>query len=151
MLTQPTNCQPERLAPGDAAPRDSPLTSKSGIRTGNVALHHSGSPTEAKANHGDYAGVVRAIQRYRMDTRGWADIAYNFLVCPHGVVYEGRGFGVRSAANGTNAGNTNYHAVCVLRHDATEQAKTAARDCIDEIRAWMTAGMPAGGQAPPLP
>ena len=34
-----------------------------------------------------------------MDVRGWADIAYNFVIDPRTlVVYEGRGWGVRPAA-----------------------------------------------------
>jgi hypothetical protein len=154
-----------------------PPRSRSTISAGNVAIHHSGSPTEAKAGHAECAGVVRAIQRYHQDGRGWSDIAYNFLVCPHGVVFEGRGYGVRSAAQGTNDGNARYHAVCVLGHDATEQAMAAVREIIgeiraryegtdvkphsafkatscpgDQIRAWLAAGMPVGAEpAPPPP
>lgn len=64
--------------------------------------------------HSACAGKVRSIQNYHMDTKGWADIAYSFLVCPHGDVFEGRGWGVRTAANGTAKGNDWYHAVCYL-------------------------------------
>lgn len=64
--------------------------------------------------HKSCPGAVRNIQRFHQQTRGWADIAYNFLICPHGVVFVGRGWGRRSAANGTNAGNTWGHAVMVM-------------------------------------
>lgn len=35
---------------------------------------------------------VRDIQKFHMETRGWDDIAYNFLIGGDGHVYEGRGF-----------------------------------------------------------
>lgn len=61
------------------------------------------------------ANAVRATQNYHMDTKGWSDIAYSFLVCPScGRIYEGRSWGVRTAANGTNRANNRWHAVMVL-------------------------------------
>lgn len=46
---------------------------------------------------------------------GWNDIAYNHGVCPGcGTVYTGRGWGVRSGANGTSAANREWHAVLVM-------------------------------------
>jgi len=114
-----------------------------------------------------------------MDSRGWADIAYNFLVCPHGYTFEGRGWGRRSAANGTNDANAYYHAVCYLSGDGdpfTDLAKgqfVAVRDAWvaryqknavvmphsafvstacpgDAIRSWIRSGLP-GGSTPPAP
>ncbi|KAK2146721.1 hypothetical protein LSH36_586g01011 [Paralvinella palmiformis] len=40
----------------------------------------------------DCSAVVRAIQRMHMDSNGWDDIGYNFLVGEDGRVYEGRGW-----------------------------------------------------------
>lgn len=60
---------------------------------------------------------LRTIQNYHMDHQGWVDIAYSFVVCPHGYTFEGRGWGKRTAANGTNACNDAYHAVCYLGGD----------------------------------
>jgi len=58
--------------------------------------------------------LVRGIQNFHMDGRGWNDIAYNFVVCQHGVVYEGRGLNTWNGANGTNSGNKSSHAVMCL-------------------------------------
>ena len=50
------------------------------------------------------ARTVRNIQAFHQGPeRKWADIGYNFLVSPDGVVYEGRGWGFRGAhARGHN-------------------------------------------------
>ncbi|GAB3808323.1 peptidoglycan-binding protein [Micromonospora zhanjiangensis] len=64
-----------------------------GQRVG-FTVHHSASPPTA---------TVRAIQNYHMDSNGWSDIGYNFLVDTAGRVYEGRGWDVEGAhASGHN-------------------------------------------------
>jgi hypothetical protein len=78
-----------------------------------VAVHYSEGNVGAQA-HGLCAPRVLAIQRFHMTARGYADIAYSLLVCQHGQVYEGRGTGKGSAANGTTKANLDYYAVCAL-------------------------------------
>ncbi len=78
-----------------------------------VAIHYEGVKLGVFP-HSKCAGKVKGIQAFHMDSRGYADIAYNYLVCPHGDVYEGRGKGVRSAANGNGQVNSDYLAVCYL-------------------------------------
>jgi len=41
--------------------------------------------------------AMQAIQKYHMDSRKYADIAYNFVIMPSGRVYEGRGKAVQGA------------------------------------------------------
>lgn len=43
----------------------------------------------------DYMAVVKEIQRQHVVDKGWADIAYHFLIAPDGTIYEGRDFRVR--------------------------------------------------------
>lgn len=101
-----------------------------------LAVHYSAADADEQRNHANCAGRVKGIQRFHMDTNGWCDIAYNHLFCIHGVVFEGRGFGKRSAANGTNTGNSQFFAVCFLgndtagRQDVTEEA----RDVLVQLR-----------------
>ena len=45
---------------------------------------------------------------------GASDIAYNHAVCPHGVAYTLRGFGVQTGANGTTRANEDYAAVVYM-------------------------------------
>ncbi|XP_073831252.1 peptidoglycan-recognition protein LE-like isoform X2 [Musca autumnalis] len=42
-------------------------------------------------------GIIRDIQTFHIETRGWDDIGYNFLIGCDGNVYEGRGWGVEGA------------------------------------------------------
>lgn len=51
-----------------------------------ITIHHTVSPNDG----GDMAARVRQIQAYHIDTRGWCDIGYHFLVGQDGKVYEGR-------------------------------------------------------------
>lgn len=115
---------------------------------------------------------VRGIQDYHMDAKGWDDVAYSAIACPHGYLYECRWLGHRTAANGTEVGNDTAYAICYLGGEGdpfTEQAKVAIRagadyldshgagpnrnghrdwkntECPgDTIYNWVHAGMPAG-------
>ncbi|MBI5499001.1 MAG: N-acetylmuramoyl-L-alanine amidase [Deltaproteobacteria bacterium] len=65
---------------GAAATR---CSSADGRRT-RMAVHHTETPSDNPARQ------VRGIQRYHMDTRGWCDIGYHFLIGVDGTIYEGR-------------------------------------------------------------
>lgn len=95
--------------------------------------------------HGDCAGKVRTIERFHAVTRGWSGIAYSAVVCPHGYVFEGRGTGVRSAANGTSAigGNDHWYAVCYLSGQMDPFTDAAKAGVIDAVR-WLRAKGGAG-------
>ncbi|CAL8105793.1 unnamed protein product [Calicophoron daubneyi] len=59
-----------------------------------VIIIHTATPTST----GEAAKErVRQIQKYHMDTRGWSDIGYSFLIGIDGTIYEGRGWGVVGA------------------------------------------------------
>ena len=110
--------------------------------TGGCALHYEG-PKMGAFPHTSCATKVRGIQAFHMDQRGWADIAYNAMVCPHGYMFEARGGNVRSAAQGTNDGNQRYYAICGLwgAGDAfTDEAKRAYQFTIDLLRFVARAG-----------
>lgn len=68
-----------------------------------MALHHTFTPLKA---YGTYEARLRSIQAYHMDTRGWCDVGYHFLVTADGQVWEGRPIKHRGAhvAN-HNSGN----------------------------------------------
>jgi hypothetical protein len=81
-----------------------------------VVIHHSETSCCGidTAEFENTSAALRSIQNFHMDTRGWADIAYNLAVDARGVIYGLRGIGNRSAANGTSATNDAYVAVMAL-------------------------------------
>jgi hypothetical protein len=107
-----------------------------------TAVHYTGADADEQADHANCAARVRGIQSYHMDTKGWADIAYSDVVCKHGYVFMGRDLGIRTAANGTDHGNTAYHAVCFLgddsanRDDVTDPGRQAIKWAVDRCNTW---------------
>ncbi|XP_049828073.1 uncharacterized protein LOC126267162 isoform X3 [Schistocerca gregaria] len=60
-----------------------------------VIISHSateGCDTQAACTH-----LIRFLQTFHIESRGWSDIIYNFLVGGDGYVYEGRGWSVVGA------------------------------------------------------
>lgn len=139
-----------------------------------VAVHWTVTP--ARVDHAqceaDWAGVIaqHARQGYNPSP------AYNWGACQHGVRFEGRGWGRKSAANGTTEANRDYWAVVALNAPGDtpspellatlatlidEAPDVEARVvkphsdffptacCGDEIRAWVRAG--AQSPTPPSP
>lgn len=74
---------------------------------------HWHGPGLGPYDHGGCPGLVRSMQDFHMDSNGWSDIGYNFLVCRHGHMYEGRGLGTRGAHAGTSniGGNDRWYGV----------------------------------------
>lgn len=59
-------------------------------------------------DHNRCSTLWKGIWSYHTNGRGYQDIAYNFGVCPHGYVFEGRGPGVKSGAQLGNINNQTY-------------------------------------------
>ncbi|GAB3656419.1 N-acetylmuramoyl-L-alanine amidase [Glycomyces tarimensis] len=92
-----------------------------GRRTGFVA-HHSGADDDQ---------TVKEIQRYHMDSNGWSDVGYNFLVDKHGKIYEGRGWlGIGAHAHGHNTATIG---VCVIGDYRSRRPTKAALNAV----AWL--------------
>ncbi len=131
-------------------------------------------------SHATCYSLVRGIQNFHMDGRGWSDIAYSSMACPHGYVFQGRWLGVRTAANGTNDGNSQAFAHCYLGGQGdpfTADGQRAMRAVLDyfdaqgagpgrnghrdwkptacpgdDIYLWVHTGQPAdGAPEPPAP
>lgn len=80
--------------------RATKCTSADSTKRYRIAIHHTETP-------GDNPAVrVRAIQAFHMDTRGWCDIGYHFLVANDGTIFEGRPYPLLGAHTaGNNSGN----------------------------------------------
>ena len=65
-----------------------------------MAIHHTVTPADIDPAR------IRGIQAYHMDSRGWCDIGYHFLITRDGTIYEGRPLDLRGAhVGGHNTGN----------------------------------------------
>lgn len=116
---------------------------------GRAIVHHTVTAT----NERDPAGRLRAIQEFHVRSKGWADIAYNFLVDNAGLVYEGRfarsygpgevhdgedgaGLGVVGAhARGYNTGSVGI-AILGDYSDGGVTPTGAALDAVTAVVAW---------------
>ena len=82
-----------------------------------MAIHHT-------AGHQDTNGTIEAqvqwLQVFFQDTRGYCDIAYQWLVGKDGNIWEGRPYGYYSAATGGNQNNGNMAISFMGCYDSTE-------------------------------
>ncbi len=83
--------------------RATKCTDLDGKRT-RMAVHHTVSMRTPLS--GGYEARLRQIQSFHMDTRGWCDVGYTFLVTENGTVWEGRPMRfVGAHVFGENSGN----------------------------------------------
>jgi hypothetical protein len=114
-----------------------------------VAVHWFGDP-RAAGSHDGCIELLRGVQRSHMAPgglgvkSGGADIAYNHAVCPHGVAFTLRGFGVQTGANGDAASNRSFAAVVYMggadKKSIDKPTKEALPVLAELIRTWQAKG-----------
>ncbi|MBA2661507.1 MAG: N-acetylmuramoyl-L-alanine amidase [Bradymonadaceae bacterium] len=69
-----------------------------------MAIHHTWQPRD---DGGNAAIRMRQMQAYHIDSQGWCDIGYHFVVAKSGKIYQGRSNELRlgSHTGGQNTGN----------------------------------------------
>ena len=119
-----------------AKPNKTPFSKLGEVK--GLVVHWSAYPI-AVGNQAEM-DQVKKIQALHQNDRGWNDIAYNFLVGDTGQIYEGRGWGNRSAAQGGNSrqeinyNNKHYVAVCWLGGaNATDKPSAKAIESVKWI------------------
>lgn len=118
---------------------DPPQCGASYCTTTHVALHHTASASEyLSASWAECAANVKATQVYHMVTRGWCDIGYNYLICPHGDIFEGRGGGddVRGAHDGFNCGSMGVAMMGYFHTPHFQTLTNAMEDAFVDLVAW---------------
>ncbi len=76
-----------------------------------AVVHHTATTTDYAA--ADVPEILRGFWRFHTQTRGWCDIAYNFLVDRFGTIWEGRLGGVDRPVIGGHAKGFNTSTVGV--------------------------------------
>ncbi|XP_014482419.1 PREDICTED: peptidoglycan-recognition protein SC2-like [Dinoponera quadriceps] len=94
-----------------------------------VVLHHS---TGANCDTQAICQLrIRGFQNYHMNSKGWADIGYNFIVGEDGNIYEGRGWGKQGAHS--KPFNNKSIGICVIGDYTNRTPNTAAVQAVQRL------------------
>ncbi len=114
-----------------------------------VFVHHTATATDYACS--DAPRVIRSIYQYHVQSNGWRDIGYNFLVDRCGTIYEGRAGGVDQPVFGahTLGFNTNSSGVAAIGTYSSDDPTQEMQDGLAKIAAWKLGltDRSAGGQA----
>ena len=117
--------------PASLAPR---LTGQKGTK-----VHYEGTHVP-KVAHDKCAGRWTAIRNSHLANKqeNYSDVAYNYAVCQHGYVFEGRGVGRKTGANGNRELNEAHYAVLVMIGSSGDtQPSKAAVTALKEVIAYL--------------
>lgn len=109
----------------------------------HLALHHTATAAAGAADTWqDCAAAVRAIQDYHMNTNGWIDIGYNYLVCQTGAIFQGReddddSRDVVGAHDGYNDGSVGTAALGYFHPPDNQQPSSALIDSYVQLFGWI--------------
>jgi hypothetical protein len=98
----------------------------------HLVVHHSaGSNTSS-----NWAATVAAIFDFHVNTNGWADVGYNWLIAPDGTLFVGRGGGENVVGAHMCGYNNNTMGVCLLGTFTNVQPTQAALDKLAALLTW---------------
>jgi hypothetical protein len=98
----------------------------------HLIVHHAASTNTSN----NWANVVLSIWNFHVNTNNFSDIAYNWLIDPNGVLYEGRGGGNNVVGAHFCGKNTNTMGVCMLGNLSTVEPTEAALKTLRQILFW---------------
>jgi hypothetical protein len=100
-----------------------------------VVHHTAGTNSYTRAQS---AAIVRGIMVYHVQSNGWDDIGYNFLVDRYGQVFEGRYGGIERNVVGAHAGgfNTGTVGIAVIGTYSSSKISAAAQAALTKLIAW---------------
>jgi N-acetylmuramoyl-L-alanine amidase-like protein len=120
----------------------SPQACTPGVASGLVGavLHHTADPNT-------YSTVAEAMQQirndqaYHINSMGWCDIGYNFLVDKWGNIYEGRAGSIQEPVIGAHAGgfNTGTVGIAMIGTYSTVTPSAAMQEAVAQVIAWRLA------------
>ena len=106
----------------------------SGIKQA-VVHHTSGSNSYSAA---DVPGIIRGIQAYHQQGRGWDDIGYNVVADKYGRLWQARGGDISKAVIGAHVAghNTGTFGISVLGTYGSKAPPKKTRDAVASAIAW---------------
>jgi hypothetical protein len=102
-------------------------------------LHHTDTPNNYAPQ--DVPAIIRSIYAYHVESEGWCDVGYNFLVDRFGRIWEGRYGGIDKAVLGAHTGgyNTNSFGVALIGTFTSAQPPQPMIDATAQLMAWKLA------------
>lgn len=98
----------------------------------HLIIHHSAG-TNTSSN---WPGVVASIFDFHVNTNGWQDIGYNWLIDPNGIIYEGRGGGDNVRGAHMCGYNNNTMGVCILGTYTSIYPSSQSIAALKSLLAW---------------
>ncbi|MFG2984187.1 peptidoglycan recognition protein [Streptomyces sp. NPDC048258] len=101
-----------------------------------VFVHHTAATAPYECS--ESAAIVRSLHVYHVQSNGWRDLGYNFLVDKCGTVFEGRQGGTDQPVYGahTFGWNAESTGIAVLGDYTTAGASAAALESISKVAAY---------------
>lgn len=112
------------------APR--PCSSPGYATVTHLVVHHSAGVNTSS----NWAQVVLGIWDFHVNTRLYCDVAYNYLIDPNGVLYEGRSGGNNVIGAHFCSTNTGTMGVCLLGNFQEVEPTDAMLNTLANLLAW---------------
>lgn len=109
----------------------------------HLAFHHTATVEDWSATTWDEcAARVRAIQTYHMDTNGWNDLGYAYVICKHGDVFQAReddddATDVQGAHDGFNRESAGISLLGYFHPPVDHQPTAAQVSSLVDLMAWI--------------
>lgn len=131
-------CDLPSLIPQDVWRKDLPEPAPNPTQTevSHLIIHHSATSNTAS----DYVQVVRNIYLYHVNSNGWDDVGYNYLIAPDGTLFAGRDGQGKEGDNIKGAHfcgkNSNTMGVCLLGNFSEIPPSDTMLGTLVELLAW---------------
>src|SRR5438067_2512556 len=99
-------------------------------------VHHT--DTANSYSMSQVPAMIRSIYAYHVQSNGWSDIGYNYLVDRFGRIWEGRYGGITKAVIGAHTGGFNYDtfAASLIGSFGTAAPSSAMLAAVERLFAW---------------
>ncbi len=97
----------------------------------HLIIHHSAGNNTSS----NWAAIVAAYFDTHVNTNGWSDIGYNWLIAPDGTLFVGRGGGDGVVGAHMCGYNANTMGVCLIGNFTTVEPSLSARSKLEQLLA----------------
>ncbi len=98
----------------------------------HLIVHHSAGTNTSDS----WSDVVASIFDFHVNTNGWSDVGYNWLIDPNGVLYDGRGGGDNVRGAHMCGFNSRTMGVCLLGNFVDNPPPPLALETLTKLLSW---------------